>query len=287
MDPRFDDILHGAPRTASSRSFSFPDRIYHAQYLNATRSPRYRYNVMEVREPARHQRAEGRGLPGRQFLCNFLRIEYRAGRLVEQMRERGRFLRDELLAWVKLHPADEQDARGRLRQAALRPLDRRLPGRDLGNARAAADRTRTISSARHDGRGRLDHPRASPSSPALRRHHAHCNAVELAFRENDRDLPFGYQHSTIRAWDNDFTRSHQEPRTQEPSSSQNTDQRPELSARLPARLVSCTSTDVDPVRYRNAMMEAGNPGCAATTTSSRCDGCCSANSAARWSSSTK
>ena len=27
----------------------FPDRIYHDQYLNATRSPRYRYNVHEVR----------------------------------------------------------------------------------------------------------------------------------------------------------------------------------------------------------------------------------------------
>jgi hypothetical protein len=26
----------------------FPDRIYHAQYLNATRSSRYRYYVHEV-----------------------------------------------------------------------------------------------------------------------------------------------------------------------------------------------------------------------------------------------
>ena len=27
----------------------YPDRIYHAAYFNATRSPRYRYNVTEVR----------------------------------------------------------------------------------------------------------------------------------------------------------------------------------------------------------------------------------------------
>ena len=38
------------------------------------------------------------------FLCNALRIEYRAGRLAEQVRERGRLLGDEVMAWVELPP---------------------------------------------------------------------------------------------------------------------------------------------------------------------------------------
>ena len=48
MDPRFNAISR-ARRTMIFKVVFFPDRIYHAQYLNATRSPRYRYNVKEVR----------------------------------------------------------------------------------------------------------------------------------------------------------------------------------------------------------------------------------------------
>ena len=48
MDARFSDIFD-RPENTIFRVVFFPDRIYHAQYLNATRSPRYRYNVREVR----------------------------------------------------------------------------------------------------------------------------------------------------------------------------------------------------------------------------------------------
>src|SRR5262245_23676746 len=72
----------------------FPDRIYHAQYLNATRSDRYRYNVQEVRAYSDIIVMKGEVYMDGEFFCNFLRIEYRAARLVEQIRERGRFLKD-------------------------------------------------------------------------------------------------------------------------------------------------------------------------------------------------
>src|ERR1700712_3674659 len=77
----------------------YPDRIYHAQYLNATRSPRYQYNVMEVRGRADFTVLKTEVYLDSKFLCNALRIEYRAGRLAEQVRERGRLLGDEVLAW--------------------------------------------------------------------------------------------------------------------------------------------------------------------------------------------
>ena len=45
---RFNDIFT-EPQNEIFKVVFFPDRVYHAQYLNATRSPRYRYNVREVR----------------------------------------------------------------------------------------------------------------------------------------------------------------------------------------------------------------------------------------------
>ena len=48
MDPRFNDIFT-SPENDIFKVVFFPDRIYHARYLNATRSRRYRYNVQEVR----------------------------------------------------------------------------------------------------------------------------------------------------------------------------------------------------------------------------------------------
>jgi hypothetical protein len=41
MDPRFDDIA-ADPRNCLFSIVFFPDRVYHAAYLNATRSNRYR-----------------------------------------------------------------------------------------------------------------------------------------------------------------------------------------------------------------------------------------------------
>ena len=101
MDARFNDIFT-SPENAIFKVVFFPDRIYHAQYLNATRSPRYRYNVQEVRGAVDIQVLKGEVSLDGVFLCNFLRLEYRAGRLVEQVRERGRFVRDQVMAWMRL-----------------------------------------------------------------------------------------------------------------------------------------------------------------------------------------
>ena len=48
MDRRFNEIAVDPVNSIFEVMF-FPDRIYHAQYLNATRSVRYRYVVQEVR----------------------------------------------------------------------------------------------------------------------------------------------------------------------------------------------------------------------------------------------
>src|SRR5437762_11142152 len=103
FDAAFNDRVT-APWNKVFKIVFFPDRIYHAQYLNATRSPRYRYNVLEVRGRADFIVLKAEVYLDGKFLCNALRLEYRAGRLAEQVRERNRFLRGEVLAWVELRP---------------------------------------------------------------------------------------------------------------------------------------------------------------------------------------
>ena len=51
MDPKFNDIQNSIANQIFKVVF-FPDRIYHARYLSATRSSRYRYSVREVRSGA-------------------------------------------------------------------------------------------------------------------------------------------------------------------------------------------------------------------------------------------
>src|SRR2546421_7141181 len=103
MDPRLATIAEDPANSIFAVVF-FPDRIYHAQYLNATRSPRYRYNVQEVRSKLDITVLKGEVYLDGNYYSNFLRIEYRASRLVEKSRERSRFLRGELFGWLKLLP---------------------------------------------------------------------------------------------------------------------------------------------------------------------------------------
>jgi mannose-6-phosphate isomerase-like protein (cupin superfamily) len=81
--------------------------------------------------------------------------------------------------------------------------------------------------------------------------------VELAFRENDRDLPFGFNINDP-VWDNNFGRTFQAPNTPTPSSQANT-----VSVRNYLlnfqRGWFIESADVTPVRYVNALIEPQNP----------------------------
>jgi hypothetical protein len=111
VDPRFNAIFDD-PANDIFKVVFYPDRIYHAQYLNATRSRRYRYNVQEVRGKFDSIVLKGEVYFDGLFLCNFVRLEYRASRLVELAREKNRFLRGELLAWVRLSPDGVPPAEG-------------------------------------------------------------------------------------------------------------------------------------------------------------------------------
>src|ERR1700747_1588291 len=110
MNPAFKEIESNVWSEIFKVVF-FPDRIYHDEYLNATRSARYRYNVQEVRGYLDITVLKGEVYMDGLFLTNFVRVEYRGARLVEQTRTRNRFLGDQLIAWVRLTMADNKTTR--------------------------------------------------------------------------------------------------------------------------------------------------------------------------------
>jgi mannose-6-phosphate isomerase-like protein (cupin superfamily) len=253
MDPKFQDIFT-SPENAIFKVVFFPDRIYHAQYLNATRSPRYRYNVQEVRSKLDITVLKGEVYLDGNFYSNFLRVEYRASRLVEKARERSRFLRGELLAFIRLLPENAQQ------QAEAQVKMHFCPWIDAYQVEIW-ETLEAPPNSRHDFQvldmmGRHNSiTRVKEFNPALREI-KQLKRLELAFRENDRDLPFGYA-ITQPEWDNNFLGSHQEPRTPEPSSPQNTISDQNYAINFQRGWFRHVD-DYRPVRYRNAMMEAAN-----------------------------
>jgi mannose-6-phosphate isomerase-like protein (cupin superfamily) len=256
MDPRFNEIF-STPENDIFKVVFYPDRIYHARYLNATRSRRYRYNVQEVRGKLDLIVIKGEVYMDGLFLSNFVRIEYRAGRLVELAREKGRFVRNELLAWVRLHADDQPAAEAVVRLQYDRWVDAYQV--EMWQTLEPPD------GRRHDFQvldmmGREGCITRAPALDLALVEVKRIRKVEVAFSENDRDLPFGYPIAPDqRQWDNNFISSHQEPRTTNPSDAANTVDDKNYMVTFQRGWFVPKARDVAPVRYRNGMMDSGNP----------------------------
>jgi len=255
MDPAFNQ-LQTSPWNEIFNVIFFPDRIYHAQYLNASISQRYRYNVQEVRSYVDINVLKGEVYLDGEFYSNFLRVEYRGNRLREVVRDRFKQLQNKLICWIKLLPADQ----GKSAEARLKL--HYCP--NIGAYQAEIWETlENRPTSRHDLEVLMQMGAQSPITripsfnPALREIKS-LSKVELAFRENDIDLPSGYVVSEQdAAWDNGYMRSHQEPRTSDPSSDLNTikDQNYLIAFQ---RGWFLDVSAIEPVRYRNAMMDVVN-----------------------------
>ena len=250
------DQFNSIQNTPDNQIFSivfFPDRIYHARYLNATRSSRYRYYVHEVRNAWDSTIMKGLVFLDGQLLARFIRIEYRAGRLVEQAREQARFLKDCVLANVSLIHSDPQknaSAQVRLHFDAwidayqveiwdsLEPPPTKHHNSKVANMMG---REGSITRVRSFGPALSD-----PDN---------IRQVAVAFRENDVDIPSEFQIGNPQ-WDNNYGRTYQLPNTQDPSSPQNTVQvNNYLVDFRRGWFFQKVRTDVPPVRYKNAMTE--------------------------------
>ncbi|HEY7774130.1 MAG TPA: hypothetical protein VIC26_13180 [Marinagarivorans sp.] len=232
----------------------FPDRIYHEQYLNATVSERYRYNIREVRSKHDFTILKGEVFLDGRYYCNVIRVEYRPSRLVEVARQKGRFVKDQVIAWMRLNPLDQPSAEAQFKlhycewidahQAEIwTTLEPPANGYHDIKVRALMGKNAEIT-------------RIKALNPAL----ADLNKileVEMAFRENDKDIPFGY---TINdpSWDNNYLRSYEAPNVDEPSHGSNTVKVENYSVNF-QRGWYLQAEDTVHVKYRNAMMENTNP----------------------------
>jgi mannose-6-phosphate isomerase-like protein (cupin superfamily) len=256
MDPRFDNIASHPANTVFQVVF-FPDRVYHAQYLNATRSPRYRYNVREVRAKSDAQVLKGEVFLDDRRLCNFLRIEYRGGRLTEVVRERSRFVRDKVEAWVQLLPNHGPAVESRVTMTYCPWIDAFQV--EIWETLEAPEQLR------HDvkvldlmGRGGSI-TRIPTFNPALADIRA-LGKLKLAFREGRIHHPFGFTVSdAVAGWDNNYQRNVQVPNTQEPSSDLNTVPSAHYHIDFQRGFFIGDVADIAPVRYRNAMMNDDDP----------------------------
>jgi mannose-6-phosphate isomerase-like protein (cupin superfamily) len=254
MDPRFQDVF-SSPENSIFKVVFFPDRIYHEQYLNATRSPRYRYNVREVRGKLDITVLKGEIFLDGQFLTNFVRLEYRSSRLVEVARQRGRLQGRDVLAWMRLSPTNGPAAEAQVKLHLCRWTDAFQV--ELWETLEAPGNTR------HDftvldqmGRG-APITRVAAFGPALRDLPA-LRRVEVAFREAERTEPSGFRIGDPK-WDNNYISTHQEPRSPKPSDdAQNTIQDGNYLLDF-QRGYFVDATNVAPVRYLNAMMDGDNP----------------------------
>ena len=254
MDPRFNDIFT-KPENQIFDIVFFPDRIYHAQYLNATRSSRYRYNVTEVRNKLDIAILKGEVYLDGSLLTNFIRIEYRASRLIELVREKGRFIQDALLAYFKVVPTDSTKAADATIKLHFCPWIRAFQAEIWGTLEPPPRMSHDIKVLSLMGRdGSIT--RLRNFDPALTDIDS-IRQVITAIRESDVDEPFGYQINDA-AWDNNFSRTIQVPNTQDPSAGQNTVELKnyELDFRrgwyLDARQTA-------PVRYLNGMVDYTDP----------------------------
>lgn len=268
MDPRFSD-LYTHPAHEILYTVFFPDRIYHAQYLNATRSNRYRYNVREVRTKAQITILKGEVYLDDAKFTNFLRVEYRSARLVEDSRTKGRLLSESVRAQIRFWMEEQQRRIGEIADQVI-PSDAPLlhlhycPWTDCYQVEIWETLEAPPFTNHHiqvrQMMGREGSITRIPSlSPMLGRY-KEIREVDLVFYEGVSTGETGYYLPLESASkDNFFYRNIQVPVTSAPSSPANTVQKACYSLTFRRGFYVPDASKVTPVRYRNAMMDANNP----------------------------
>jgi oxalate decarboxylase/phosphoglucose isomerase-like protein (cupin superfamily) len=254
MDKLFTDIQNTPENEIFSIVF-YPDRIYHAPYLNATRSSRYRYYVHEVRSQVDTTILTGHVFFDGILFANFIRFEYRASRLVELVREKERFLQQTLLANVKLHHQDaSRNGEGWIR-LHLDPWINAYQVEIWDTLEAPLTKDHDIKVANMMGRENSI-TRLRAFDPALADVY-HLQQVEIFMRESDVDEPVGFLIGDPQV-DNDYGRTYQVPNTQVPSANQNTVPVNSYLLDFQRGWFFQKVRNIPPVRYKNAMAESSS-----------------------------
>jgi mannose-6-phosphate isomerase-like protein (cupin superfamily) len=267
MDIRFEDI-YNHPSASVFQVVFFPDRIYHAQYLNATRSERYRYNVQEVRTKADITVLKGEVYKDAELYTTFLRVEYRSARLVEAMRVKGRLqgttaVRARIRLWLDTERRDlsqpqflgDSDPIVRLYYCPWVDAFQvelwstlELPEGDFHDIEVLTMMGRDGAITR------------VPKLAAKMMNVKLIREVDLQFLEDDITDTSGYYLPFSEVAKDDFYfRNLQVPNTTNPSDNRNTVLKGTYTLNFVRGFFLPDATQIAPVRYRNAMMMGQNP----------------------------
>jgi mannose-6-phosphate isomerase-like protein (cupin superfamily) len=235
----------------------YPDRVYHAAYLNATRSRRYRYNVREVRNAFDITVLKAEVYLDGDFLTNLLRIEYRGGRLTEVAREKNRLLRQQIGMYIRLIDPKGPGDEGPTAQIKLH-YDNWINAYQTEIWESVAPPTRKQHDFRVlDQMGCMGPITSVYDFKDLLSDLAALNKVELALCEAQREDPSGRRIDDPQ-WDNNYLRSHQMPNVPTPSAPENTVLDRNYLIDFQRGYFHTNIRDITPVRYVNAMMDGGN-----------------------------
>jgi mannose-6-phosphate isomerase-like protein (cupin superfamily) len=234
---------------------SYPEQIYHAVELNATCSPRYRYVVRAVQNKSGVVALKAEVFLDAHYLCNVLRLEYRAGRLLELARQKGRRLGNQVLARVRLLTDDSSKAASGTIRLTFDPELHAYQAEIWVTLEAPPTGAHAVKVLAQMGRhGAIT---ARPEfRPALRDLRA-LHAIEVVFGEDERESAL---NRPIRdpVWDKNYERTDQVPNAPEPDAPANT-------VPIGSYFISfqkgkvIPAGSVAPVRYRNPAMDADNP----------------------------
>ncbi|MEI6945794.1 cupin domain-containing protein [Paraflavisolibacter sp. H34] len=252
MDQRFSDI-YSKTENEVFRVVFFPDRIYHAAYLNATASQRYRYNVQEVRNKHDITLMKGEVYQDGQFLSRILRIEYRASRLIEVTRESGRMLHHTVRCTVGLTAPDGKVVKANVKLVYdnwIRAFQCEI-WETLDPIPGSRHHYKVLTQMGRNGS--ITHV---PQFTEAMKNIKDLKLFTLFFQESETDEPSGFKINNP-AQDDNYLRSFQVPNTQKPSAPENTVQANNYAIDF-QRGWFLDSKDVKPVRYKNAMMEGHN-----------------------------
>lgn len=256
MDSRFQDIF-SKPENEIFRVVFFPDRIYHARYLNASVSDRYRYDVDEVRTKSGLTVMKGAVYLDTAGLTPFVRIEYRPARIIELVREKGRLLGDQLFLNIRMEsaPGGPPSAEAVVAMTYCAKIEAYqveiwqttgLPPR----------RTHDIRVLNLMGSG--GSITTEPKFEAFLDDIENIRRLHLSVREYDVDKPLGYAISDP-VEDNNYERNIQVPNSPTPSDNNANTQNTGNYVLDFQRGFFIQADTVEPVRYRNAMMNDDDP----------------------------
>lgn len=260
MHPQFDSLFTD-PWNQVFQVVFYPDRVYHAAYLNATRSSRYRYNVREVRNAFDITVIKAQVYLDGVLLSNVLRVEYRGSRLTEVAREKERVLGDQVGMYIKLIDPDQAAPDGVDGPSAN---DVTLHYDKWINAYQAEiwETVEPPPGKRHDFRVLdmigLSGPITSVYAfKDLIARLFDVRKVELAFHEPAIEAVTRNEIATP-LWDNNYLRSYQKPVDPTPSSFNNTIDTRNYLVDFRRGYFFSNLRDLEPVRYQNAMMDQVN-----------------------------